>query len=185
MKKLIAILCFILLCPAICFPATFGYVFSGSETDTLGGDTNRVLACKFTMPEDGDVTSLTILLSGDATDDRVKGLIYQDDGTSTLPGTLLGATGASDLIGTKGSYTVTFSPAISLTASDVVYLSIVCYSAPTLYYTSGSNAHVTATGNYSTPAKDPTYVTDYTLKDCIYATYTATATGAQVIMVTE
>jgi hypothetical protein len=159
--------------------ATFGYTGDG---DTAGETTaNRQDGSKYTLSENGTVTSITVYV--DPTDTKkLRACIYDDDGSSSLPNTLMGYSdertfGAGDGL---AHYTFTFSTPCALTAGDWWLMLHANAGSQPYYYLVGVSGKPRAWFNdtYSDgPLATATGAGQSATRNfCIYATYTP-ATG--------
>ncbi len=171
MKKLLLVLLFCVI-PIISTAATFGYVYSGSETGTLTTSSYRSYMTSYTLSEDGTVSKLTALLQTTSGTENIKGLIYLN--TAGVPGAVVAVSDPVQATTSKTSYDLTFSSPVELTAGDY-YIGIVGDGSATNFFYAATGTHKTSSNNYPSPVNDPTEVASYDLKDCIYATYTAAA----------
>lgn len=151
---------------------TFGLTTSAGSfnADTVANDANL---SKATLSEAGSVTKITAYLRGTG---NVKGLIYDDDGSGSAPGTLLGVTGAAAIANGSGEWLdLTFSSPVALTASTY-YLAVVVDADIDVMSESlgGGRMLLQGDNNYASPTNPFVYsggdFSDFALS--MYATYT-------------
>ncbi|MFI4993910.1 MAG: hypothetical protein ACHQCH_09895, partial [Solirubrobacterales bacterium] len=99
-------------------PLTFGKTSVGASSDTFASERKRVN--RYALPTAGSVTKLSVYLTPTATSGQevLKGIIYADN--AGAPGALLGVTEqlAFKSTNTAGWYSLVFSSAVKLTASN-------------------------------------------------------------------
>jgi len=96
---------------------TFGYETVGAtqNNSVLAGD---ISLCKYSLSESGNVTKLTYYTRSSVGAINTKGLIYDDDGGSGYPGTLMGITDVYNPDTTFGWDDAPFASPVALTAGD-------------------------------------------------------------------
>jgi hypothetical protein len=163
----------------------FGYHAAGSSYVALTGYTN-LASSKYTLSEAASVSSVTISAQHTPVGSSLTKMgIYDDDGGSGEPSSLLGTSAAVTVGTTKTYYSGNLS--LSLSVGDF-YLAVTNQSGIRLYYDSSGDSREKSDpeGDYYTtlPNPFPSSPTSGTKKICIYATYTASggATPAQWII---
>lgn len=153
---------------------TFGYTSIGASQYSQSDQNNSddYLAGRFTLSENGEITSITAYVRHETYIGRICGYVYT--GTGSTPGAQSGASG-----GQSGDYTAaawvtsTFASSIAVTSGETWIGTRVCYSSQPMYGfmsyqyhdSSGTGAH-----------KYTTWVSDSN-KYSFYATYTASGGG--------
>ncbi len=158
----------------------FGNHAGTPNYDKIGLNSGNVGVGKFTMPAGGgSVTKLTAYMR-DNTANGIKGVIFDDDGTSAAPLTLLGVTGAINPTDyAEDWYDLTFASPVVLAAGDY-YLGVISAGTSIWFYysaTSGGTYKASIDNNYTTPVNwNATSDSGNLLMD-IYATYTPSGGG--------
>ena len=159
--------------------STFGN--AGGNYDKITLNANGCCVAKFTLTEAGVVSKLTAFAKDNGNADGIKGVIFDDDGISAAPLTILGVTDALDIEPDFAAQwnDLTFGTPVSLPAGDY-WLGVISgavshgfyYSAQTggIYDTSTDNNYASV-GNWNATAASGVYKFD------IYATYTAGGGG--------
>lgn len=191
--KLLSILFAASACWSVRADSWFGNQTEESTKLLIGSD-QQSWAGKFTLTEAGNVSKITAYLYT-VEADKGKALIYDDDGASGEPGTLLGTTAETASITTKAWYDFTFASPVSLAAGDY-YLALMTYEDEDGFYvyanSAGGTSRYTTANFYGTPVSPWPAAGDVhtTNKMAIYATYTPSAPPAttkrpQVITISE
>lgn len=163
--------------------------FGNTEIEALsfGLTANEKRVYKQTMPETGSIESISIYLSGGASSQVLKAVLYADNG-SGAPGALL-ATSPEGTIGVSqaaGWVTFTFAAPVSRSAGDVVFLGYIAGatnggasfrhegtpSGPTRQYILADTYSDGPTDPFGTASSSDQNIIS------IYATYTATGGAA-------
>lgn len=167
---------------------TFGYTSVGANqaNSTLSED---ALLTIYPIAESGDVSKLTYYTKSFSGTINTKGLIYDDDGASAYPGTLMGTSDVFAPDTTFGWDDFTFSSSVALTAGN--WWIGIAASASSVYnaWDTGSTNQtmaLTSSSAYTTPPNPFTAgASGLNRKVSIYATYTATGTFPVIESVTD
>jgi hypothetical protein len=168
--------------------ATFGNTTAGDDQVGVTGD--GVFTSKFTLSEAGSVSKLTARVQAVGGTHHLKGMIYDDNGTSAYALTIQGVSNEQDITTTRGWFDLTFATPVSLAAGNW-WLGIVFQTTNDKFdedYTGSLIKDNLDSGGYASPG-DFHFATNVAGEQvCIYATYTAGGGGetpkrrSQVIM---
>lgn len=155
---------------------TFGYTTIGA-TQNLSVLAEDALLAIYSLTEDGTVTKLTIYTKSST--DNAKGLIYDDDGASAYPGTLMGISDIVAVPTTFDWYDFAFGTPVDLTTGDW-WLGFAAGGTSVFeaFDAGGVNQqrYLTSASAYTTPPDPFTAgATGSNRNVSIYATYTADA----------
>ena len=173
--------------------ATFGNTSIGSTPVSIHSSTNNKTVSKFTLSEAGTVTKLSIYLDGNGTGSGpqvIKGVIYDDDGASAVPGTLMGTSEEVSIADAAAAAWVdfTFASPVALTSGNW-YLGLIAGSnirGAQMYQesTSPTDNIWKVSDTYTDGASDPFgAATTQTDKLSVYATYTVPVSGSGAITI--
>ncbi len=113
---------------------------------TIGGSTrdhsDYIYAVAWTMPSDGDITSISVYGNSAAPDDITMG-IYDDNGTAGAPGTLLRDTAGGASSTSPSWHTQNLDTPLSLLSGDRIYIAVHNNSDWTQYYDLNASADST------------------------------------------
>jgi len=152
---------------------------TGPQSNNADGSS----ACKFTLSEAGDVSSISWYGKLNSGSGNLKCVIYAD--SSGYPGAVKGVTNAIVITTTEQWWTATFAVAVSLTAGTY-WLAWTSDSSTAYYYNTGTtNQRYSVSDTYSDGVADPYPAggTGQARVISIYATYTASGGSGTLIPV--
>lgn len=154
--------------------ATFGNTATGANTDYAFAN-DAIILGKYTLSVAGIVSKLTSYLSG--SENYAKGVVFDDNGASGKPGTLIAVTPGVALPSSVAWTDFVFASGVSLAAGEWWIGVVAKYGVGALCSsaTSGGAAGY-ETGSYDSPADLTSWQGESTYMQCTYATYT-TASG--------
>lgn len=185
-KKLLLTTLFVFTFLPAGFCATFGNTADPSAYSVAKYSVDQANLVKFTLSEAGTVSKITMYCRNDGTAVNAKCLLYDDDGASGEPSTLLGATNAVSLTSTAGWVDFTFATPVVLSAGNYWLGHVSGGEKVWIYYATASGFNYrydTSFSSYATPGAwdiaGDGHLADTTL--AIYATYT-TSTARRIII---
>ncbi len=180
MKKiLLAVLIGLVMVSGRAWGATFGNVFSGSETDPYASIGQRQVMTNFSLSESGTVSMVTVLCYATVNTRKTRAIIYDNDNSGDA-GTPLGYSDPVAITTSNGSVAFTLTTPLELSVGTY-WIGIVAESdSVNIYYESASSGTElwrsnNDAANYYTPPlrSNPTEAaTSNSLQVCAYATYT-------------
>jgi len=183
-RKIFSVLLILVLVVSVVFVLDFGFVPSVKAADSTFGKTdigessqedgaNNAIACKFTCPEAGTLTKITMYLRGRDAQINAKTGLYSDSGG--YPNNLL-AESSPVSVGTTLSW-VDFSISYSLEADTVYHLAVITDGIFGWKYDVGTAAQTNTDWDLTYPNFGNPWTQDQSQGEkemSIYATYTPT-----------